>query len=1098
MVPATAINLTNAGMREVIAFPKVDDFYDLLQDRMYMVAASYIFQQKITLLLNALPRRRAMYINRFENVPLVYAGIPRQRELLEGTRATQIKSLDSYWNFLDVTDLNSDTAVVSSQLYQSFNMGSYKLDDIQRVGMGRLEDYFAAKLHPERNLQPLTPRQNAEYHILKTHFNVHEDYYLSIPMVQFGEFDGIIHLVFTRADLPNITSRSIANMIRSFSSVMETLILEWDLVGRNPEKSKAIMVTLNPDFYDRINRNPILRELKFDEYYHRHLPYFQARIKFNDDVIHSKVYRPYLKTAIISIMIDSFAHNISAHSLVALNWWFKRRAENLRLQAETHRAEVEETKGIIDQYLPEGFDHDRLMELVKPLMDTVLIRDDGDPYDVVKYPGSLAREIQPLLKFLMQKGAFWSGIARDNHFGGESASLYDILWNDFINNPLYLGTIAKSEDIHRISLRVIAYEPYSEAEMAGMSPCHRPKQLKAEGVWVTIDLKNRRPSTEWDPELGEYLRLEDGSCLYVEEHPELSQLSDFVMIGSSFLEVKKILQNCQVFMPGEVVGRHAFFTLLENKIRNVKHFRGDNLRKIQENGLEIALSIQPERIRNASADQFDLYRIGIWLNHCSPLVGQEGKILLKRRFIALREGVMDMESFAPRLGGGYQDKICASMLFNNSFLAVQNGDENPMRDQSEDTDRDMAYYPWITPGSSPADAPHEDIELCLSVYKRWEEFSKIYDHKFGYFKKFFLVWKASDIRTVHHAEEADFVWENLARFKFVNILASDMHFEALLRSVRAQGVIRVIEGVKGLAQAGDEAVLKAYQKWLSVWMPSKNTQFQIRVDGATAYKLQLQPNGKNAFRFLPSWDKKSDKAPQADENIYEQVIVDLAHGGVSHDPNVLRYRNHGVYKKYFMDHIEPGQPLSEKAQARMAEFFEVLSTRVAIIDNRIFSRMDDSVRLPIYEKALSLFFLHEDNDIYDADRTWEKSKKDILPGCHFLIVHLSFIERVLHHKYGNHPDFVEENIGLFIEEEILPWVSDENGRVRDNFILVITTGRGRTKWWSRLTSNERYQKLTHFTMFRPVESLISAVEDAIGRQDDIELKYNLVKVLFGS
>jgi len=44
----------------------------------------------------------------------------------------------------------------------------------------------------------------------------------------------------------------------------------------------------------------------------------------------------------------------------------------------------------------------------------------------------------------MQKGAFWSGIARDNNFGGESATAFDVLWNDFINNPLYLGTIAKS------------------------------------------------------------------------------------------------------------------------------------------------------------------------------------------------------------------------------------------------------------------------------------------------------------------------------------------------------------------------------------------------------------------------------------------------------------------------------------------------------------------------------------------------------------------------------------------------------------------------------------------------------------------------------
>ncbi|MFW5795024.1 MAG: hypothetical protein ACOCV1_06030, partial [Bacillota bacterium] len=36
-----------------------------------------------------------------------------------------------------------------------------------------------------------------------------------------------------------------------------------------------------------------------------------------------------LKTAIISILVDSYAHNISAHSLVALKWWFQKRAENI-------------------------------------------------------------------------------------------------------------------------------------------------------------------------------------------------------------------------------------------------------------------------------------------------------------------------------------------------------------------------------------------------------------------------------------------------------------------------------------------------------------------------------------------------------------------------------------------------------------------------------------------------------------------------------------------------------------------------------------------------------------------------------------------------
>ncbi len=65
-------------------------------------------------------------------------------------------------------------------------------------------------------------------------------------------------------------------------------------------------------------------------------------------------------------------------------------------------------------------------------------------------------------------------------------------------------------------------------------------------------------------------------------------------------------------------------------------------------------------------------------------------------------------------------------------------------------------------------------------------------------------------------------------------------------------------------------------------------------------------------------------------------------------------------------------------------------------------------------------------------------------------------------------------------------------------MLVITTGRGRTKWWVRLMENETYRPYRRFTMFRPVESIISVIEDAISRKDDIELKYNIVKTMFGS
>ena len=115
-------------------------------------------------------------------------------------------------------------------------------------------------------------------------------------------------------------------------------------------------------------------------------------------------------------------------------------------------------------------------------------------------------------------------------------------------------------------------------------------------------------------------------------------------------------------------------------------------------------------------------------------------------------------------------------------------------------------------------------------------------------------------------------------------------------------------------------------------------------------------------------------------------------------------------------------------------------------------------------------------------------------------MHLTYIESILRAKYGT--EFMEDDsqIGYFLEKEIAPLISNQNGKLRENFVFVVTTGRGRKNWWERLkeSSNSSYQNYKQFTIFRPVESIISVVENAINKEDDIELKYYLTKLLFGS
>ncbi|RME99148.1 MAG: hypothetical protein D6772_08120, partial [Bacteroidetes bacterium] len=641
------------------------------------------------------------------------------------------------------------------------------------------------------------------YHILKSFFNIDTARYLSIPLVLFGEFDGIMHFVYDEEGHQPLNLSRVTALIRSSSAFYETQVLEWDLVGRNPEKSVAVQSPLDPGFYEHINRNPILRELGFREYYRRYFGFYQRRIRFNDDNLHSKVYRPYLKAAITAIMIDSFAHNVSAHSLVALNWWFKQRAENLRLGIPRHREEVAEAQEIIRSFVPEGFDQDRLLQLLKPWFEGFFVKDVDPQYDLLNFPGPLAREIQPLLKFLMQKGAFWSGISRDHTFGGESASMFDVLWNDFINNPLYLGTIAKSESIHRLRIRVVVYEAANTTlGRHDVAMAQQRREVVTQGVLVEIDLKQRRPDIVSDASGKAVYPLPNGEHLNIDTFPELAEMSDFVRPGEAFATLKRALSDLRVFLPGEVVGRHAFFTLLENKIRNVKHFKGATLQHMQDEGLELCLSFQETPIHPGPTQDKALVGVGVWLNAVSELFDREGKALIDQHYAQLREDIMDIHTFAPRLGGSYQDKLCAGMLFNNYFLHVQNGDNNELRDQSKDTPRDQTFYPWIIPVAGAPDDMHQEFYPQLdSTHSRESMPTR------GFFKKHFYLWKAAEIHWVEAKKDLDLVWDNLARFRFIGLRANLEQADDLRQHIRREGVLRIIEPEEPIAAHGDRALI---------------------------------------------------------------------------------------------------------------------------------------------------------------------------------------------------------------------------------------------------------------------------------------------------
>lgn len=1139
------------NIREILPFPDIEDFYDQLQDRLHMVLGQFFLDDPFTIFLTALPRMENQIIHRFENFPLDYAGIPKQREQLE---LNPNKSLDAHWDFLLPTTPGSRYSgdvlgTVSSKLFSEMKLGDLELKDLYDDGTGKMADYFgiiseerraASSTHPES-------RREAEFHIIDKNLDISTYWYLSIPLIQFAEFDGIAHIVHSDADhqrvirkgkdgRQNINKRLVGNIIKAFSREYEGLILDWDLVGANKEKKTVVLSALKIASRDETyigqggKVNPILDELKYRQYYEKHLKYFEKRFEQND-AIPGLLYQQSLKNAIITILIDSFAHNVSAHSLTALNWWFKQRAS--KLKGRLSLADVAKVKQILEKDIPVGGKNSKdLQDLLDPILNPYMgdAADIDDNY-IVNYEGPMAKELQPLFKFLLEKGAFWSGVTRDYGFGGEVNDLFEALWRDFINNPLYLGTIAKTEEISQIAVRIVFYEPEDEALPNGVRCKVKRKQLGG-GDFAIINIKKPRPMDQVDKKALEDSFVEvGGQRLYYRDHRELAERSDFVQPSPEYAEVKKALQACKVFFPGGVVGRHALYTMLENEIRNVKHYTGKDLKSIQQNGLTLAIGIQEKHVEPGKSGERELFKIGIWLklntDLSHPISKNQSDFLIKRKFDDLIGDVMDKtESHAPRLGGNFQDKICAAMLFNNTFASVQRGDANEHRTHADkDTPRDTTYYPWIIPATASEDAPHEDFELTR---ENEPDFDRIYPHKGkkGRFKKYFHCWKGANVKELpghlssSNIEQEEFwSWDNLSRFRFINIQKEDGQKKEPLRSeVRKHGVIRVIGDTipkDWLNDAQGRGTALAYRSWLPHWLgPSQ-----------LVIELKERPKGQN--NFVPKGYLVFDGANPLntpDDQLLNQTFyyapvsekpempirssLKIAHAGTTSEPGVIRYRTHGIYKQYFTEVMEP--PAADGAEAailpaaKIAELIEAMTTRIAIFDNRVRHRIKEKKRDDFFRNTLGLMVDSEHTPVQDkTTQQWEgdwEFSKSFIKDCHFLVMHLTYIESILRVKYGKEFSEDDSEIGYFIEKELQPLILDDNGKIRENFVFVVTTGRGRNKWWDRLkeSKNPAYQAYKLFTIFRPVESIISIVENAINKEDDIELKYYLTKLLFGS
>jgi hypothetical protein len=672
--PSPNSNLTAEGQfRGIMAYPEIDLFYELLMDRVQMVLSQFFLEKPFTVFITALPRNHEegtiLRTPRLGDYTLIYAGISRQRDLLgapenpspklwecwdklSATRKSKMRSNDPSMASPAMGELNTESAPITSQLIDRYQNKQFKLEVIEGLGMGTLTNYFATRD---------APYQEEEFQVLSAYFDIGQYRYLSVPLIQFSEFDGVVHIIYHQEEHSRFKDeksgefkkRAVGNVIKAISREYEGIILDWQVVGGNLTKRSALKDAINlAHASERARENVILSELDYGGYYEKHSAYIESRIDLNDK-IPDIILAQYHRIATMQILIDSYTHNISAHSLVALEGWYKQRA------------------------LYHGSRKTRL-----DVLDLPLIREER----------SFDHETHQFVRFMLDKGAFWTGLTRDYSFGGKTNSLYSVLWHDFVNNPLYLGTIAYTEGILKLNINITFL---GEAKKSGEDVILR-KEVLADGTWASIDLRKFRET------------IQEGKDMQTEN--EHDYLSGFITKGPSFNDLSSRLRECKSYFPGGVVGRHAFFTILENEIRNVKHYSIEVLESMQDDGLTLNISIEKENYHRGSSEVPEYYKIGVWLKH--P-VDVTHKMITDR--LGWLEGKIINENHNPRLGGAFQDKVCAAMLFNNSFVSVQD----------RETERDKRFYPWIKVGFSKEDQGEparfiEDWEISVRRYY-WEK-----------------------------------------------------------------------------------------------------------------------------------------------------------------------------------------------------------------------------------------------------------------------------------------------------------------------------------------------------------------------------------------
>ncbi len=935
--------------------------------------------------------------------------------------------------------------------------------------------------------------------------------------------DNIIVFLKSKPRKTNISANSIGskkleyltNYKKTLSSVKHLYFLSAKIM--KPEKGKDI----SAGGFFILSTEPIGNNIL--ERYFSLVNYLYLRISFAS--MNYRARSEALTAAIQSILIDSYAHNISSHSLNFLQQLFAYRnetylkkpfslphftkIENLPLNQLAYYDLFNANKANCDDgenlkhYVALGQADKNNSAFESSLLEYMLygqgcLKNDvsandllkyGEGTDDVKIPMPLDYAIAPLLSYLRDRGGFWSGIIRDNKATPSMiVSFYDLLM-EMCNNPLFIGTIMAAEEFFIVHVYVNTTKE-EDKKKCHLLTINLKEFIDAEMSKKTDKSKNQEegtPSTggqNGKSEIREYSFLNDDTYTNL----------NFVRLGSNHEKLRETLEEIKVLLPGGLVGKQAFFTIVENTLRNAKHINKEDRDAIKQNGLELHFQIEnisfndnDKNEQNSQDDLKILYRIGISLNYCpEKSVNSETEPNNKEK--RLLEGVIT-NSFEPilsaegkpKMGGSSQDKICAALLFNTTFSAVE--------DYHKDAER---YYPWMF--YNLCEDKYNNQIIPHKIYKeesKEEKLKKIKNSistsnnaQGSYFKnlyiKFFHLWKAKDVKILKEDNNASSQSPNNKMDSFINsipryrigIVPNDETY----KNTRKNGVVRII---KSDSIKKEEKLAVAYQAWNTEWLEGDSNSF---------LKLIMEIGG-NLYEFDKEEQQYQLKEFKNRVKSYLNILK-IDHDEGAENANVCKLRTHGYFLKYFFGGTL-GEVLNKTIfEEKYHELMETIFTNITIVDNRLYNLLDgyrfnDDGELKkdkVLKDNLFLNVFDETQDTYQkVKELYAEDKKR-----HFYIFHLSYIDDTipklnLEGNKGKYEEFIDELFKLK-DKDALP----------DNCIFAVTTGRGRAEWLNQ-TGRHRAN-----CMHIPIEALQTAIQQSVMFKDDFDIKYNLCKVLFGS